>query len=252
MKKHKRLKSTLTTGHKGFTLIELLVVIAIIAILAAILFPVFAKARAMARQTTCLSNIKQLALAVKMYVADYNDRFPTFNLDGWNPWFYCIRPDGAPETIELHGGSVRPYFAGTQQGANYVGTADNLSQSRIIVCPDWKNDMEPRGGPYTNSLYGIDTEMEKYMSYGQNEGITLAWEGEIGSPTNFVMFSECYNYGGSYFVSYPSVYRPAFRHAGGKKCGVAWVDGHASMVDKGVLWAGDNASWTMWNLTPKP
>jgi prepilin-type N-terminal cleavage/methylation domain-containing protein/prepilin-type processing-associated H-X9-DG protein len=60
----------------GFTLIELLVVIAIIAILAAILFPVFAKVREKARQTTCLSNEKQLGLAVQQYIQDYNERFP--------------------------------------------------------------------------------------------------------------------------------------------------------------------------------
>ncbi|MBU1748679.1 MAG: DUF1559 domain-containing protein [Chloroflexi bacterium] len=58
---------------KGFTLIELLVVIAIIAILAAILFPVFAKAREKARQSSCLSNVKQLSLAVLQYAQDYDE-----------------------------------------------------------------------------------------------------------------------------------------------------------------------------------
>jgi len=64
------------TRDRGFTLIELLVVIAIIAILAAILFPVFARARAKARQTSCASNLKQTTLAILMYVQDYNDTFP--------------------------------------------------------------------------------------------------------------------------------------------------------------------------------
>jgi prepilin-type N-terminal cleavage/methylation domain-containing protein/prepilin-type processing-associated H-X9-DG protein len=59
--------------RRGFTLIELLVVIAIIAILAAILFPVFAQAREKARQATCLSNMKQMALASRMYLSDYDD-----------------------------------------------------------------------------------------------------------------------------------------------------------------------------------
>jgi len=64
------------TKSQGFTLIELLVVIAIIAILAAILFPVFQKVRENARRTSCLSNEKQLGLAFVQYTQDYNERFP--------------------------------------------------------------------------------------------------------------------------------------------------------------------------------
>ncbi|MBC7287164.1 MAG: DUF1559 domain-containing protein [Armatimonadetes bacterium] len=62
--------------RRGFTLIELLVVIAIIAILAAILFPVFARAREKARQASCESNLKQLALAILMYAQDYDEMLP--------------------------------------------------------------------------------------------------------------------------------------------------------------------------------
>jgi prepilin-type N-terminal cleavage/methylation domain-containing protein len=66
----------------GFTLIELLVVIAIIAILAAILFPVFAQAREKARSATCLSNNKQIGLAVAMYMQDYDTTYPAQKGDG--------------------------------------------------------------------------------------------------------------------------------------------------------------------------
>ncbi|MEZ8220858.1 prepilin-type N-terminal cleavage/methylation domain-containing protein [Candidatus Fervidibacteria bacterium JGI MDM2 JNZ-1-D12] len=64
---------------RGFTLIELLVVIAIIAILAAILFPVFSQAREKARQSSCLSNTKQIALSISQYTTDYDERFPSGN-----------------------------------------------------------------------------------------------------------------------------------------------------------------------------
>jgi prepilin-type N-terminal cleavage/methylation domain-containing protein/prepilin-type processing-associated H-X9-DG protein len=69
-------------SKRGFTLIELLVVIAIIAILAAILFPVFAQAREKARQTSCISNMKQLALAENMYLQDYDEKY--HRIRNWN------------------------------------------------------------------------------------------------------------------------------------------------------------------------
>ena len=76
---------------KGFTLIELLVVIAIIAILAAILFPVFAQAREKARQTSCLSNCKQLGTGIQLYCDDYDETYPplgdlTGSTIGWTDW----------------------------------------------------------------------------------------------------------------------------------------------------------------------
>ncbi len=81
--------------RKGFTLIELLVVIAIIAILAAILFPVFARAREKARQSSCLSNVKQLTLGNMMYAQDYDEVTVIFSQgpSGGNPqWHYLIEP----------------------------------------------------------------------------------------------------------------------------------------------------------------
>src|ERR1700760_4371273 len=75
-----KIMKSLVLRPLGFTLIELLVVIAIIAILAAILFPVFAKVREKARQTSCLSNEKQLGLAFQQYTQDYDEKYPDPNL----------------------------------------------------------------------------------------------------------------------------------------------------------------------------
>jgi prepilin-type N-terminal cleavage/methylation domain-containing protein/prepilin-type processing-associated H-X9-DG protein len=82
-------------AKRGFTLIELLVVIAIIGILAALLFPVFARARAKARQTSCLSNLKQLGTALSLYTEDYDGTYPRgqyWPWDGSHTWVYALEP----------------------------------------------------------------------------------------------------------------------------------------------------------------
>ena len=112
------------TRRKGFTLIELLVVIAIIAILAAILFPVFARAREKARQASCQSNLKQIALAVLMYVEDHDEIFPfwaTFTADGsYQPM--PVYPGN--NYVVLWADAIYPYVKNTQ----------------IFVCPSMRGD----------------------------------------------------------------------------------------------------------------
>ena len=98
--------------HKrsGFTLIELLVVIAIIAVLAAILFPVFAQAREKARQSTCLSNMKQMGTAFAMYLSDHDGTYPTCDNDKAK---ITGRPP-EPETPEADGPPERDWHIVTQ------------------------------------------------------------------------------------------------------------------------------------------
>jgi len=103
-----------TQKRTAFTLIELLVVIAIIAILAAILFPVFARAREAARKTSCLNNMKQIGLASMMYAQDYDETFPDSRLS-------MLAPDGGPgaggQGATCDGKSWVP---GVYQGAGHI------------------------------------------------------------------------------------------------------------------------------------
>lgn len=87
-------------AKSAFTLIELLVVIAIISVLAAILFPVFARARENARKTSCLSNVRQLGLAFTQYFQDYDEQFP------------LLGKNGAPDTSWIY--TMQPYIRSTQ------------------------------------------------------------------------------------------------------------------------------------------
>src|SRR5437879_824377 len=92
-------------NRHGFTLIELLVVIAIIAILAAILFPVFAQARDKARSAGCLSNLKQVGLAVMMYTQDYDESYPNVLFD-----YYCPIWPTATDNYCPWQGLIQPYM----------------------------------------------------------------------------------------------------------------------------------------------
>lgn len=141
--------------RRAFTLIELLVVIAIIAILAAILFPVFAQAKVAAKGAASLSNNKQIALGVQMYAADYDDMSPIHNT--WDPnapvlisgcgarlWTYDVLPyikSGDMFVDPLKGGSTVPagwpkslYYAYTSQyGLNYAAWSPMLSSVNVAA-----------------------------------------------------------------------------------------------------------------------
>lgn len=143
----------------AFTLIELLVVIAIIAILAAILFPVFAQARAKARQATCISNNKQMSLATLMYSQDYDELFPFGygNLNGhwWQsggvpfvgdtPWNWRSTSAAAQS---LYGGywanAILPYTKNLQ----------------VVLCPDAATTLDLGGTPN-----GVATRLKVSLAY---------------------------------------------------------------------------------------
>lgn len=142
--------------QRGFTLIELLVVIAIIAILASILFPVFAQAREKARQASCLSNMKQIGIASMMYVQDYDEMFPAHNWPAGEGLHNL--PDG--RRYRGHVGWSLLFFP-------YIKNA------AVFVCPSDDNPRAAysdngRANPYVNT-WGKPIA----MSYSENADIYL-------------------------------------------------------------------------------
>jgi prepilin-type N-terminal cleavage/methylation domain-containing protein/prepilin-type processing-associated H-X9-DG protein len=122
------MKHSEAAPENGFTLIELLVVIAIIAILAAILFPVFAKAREKARQTSCASNLKQLGLAIMQYTQDADESFPPGMVNG--------QPNGQGWAGELYSYvKSTGVFACPSDPTASIGNAVTVSYSMNIAVP---------------------------------------------------------------------------------------------------------------------
>src|SRR5438128_4690943 len=128
----------------GFTLIELLVVIAIIAILAAILFPVFAQARAKARQTSCLSNMKQIGTALYMYLQDYDE--------------VLAGNDTNAEGFGLNLGFMNPQTNAQYTRRNWAREIQPYSKNvQILLCPQTAPRTSFNGGnpPYNECTAGV-------------------------------------------------------------------------------------------------
>jgi prepilin-type N-terminal cleavage/methylation domain-containing protein/prepilin-type processing-associated H-X9-DG protein len=154
--------------RRGFTLIELLVVIAIIAILAAILFPVFARARENARRASCQSNLKQIALGVFMYAQDYDQKMPTYY--------------GASGTTAATSATV---------ATNYTfGWADSLQpylkSAQIFQCPS-----ETAGpGPTSTSGISPDPTVAGYTDYWFNLAASGVADAQFNSAASTVMLGD--------------------------------------------------------------
>jgi len=159
---HLSLVSKARRGASAFTLIELLVVIAIIAILAAILFPVFAQAREKARATSCLSNVKQLALGELMYAQDFDETYPMTA---------ALRDSNDPDSQQYYWlEMIDPYVK--SGGSN---SQDLRAKTSIYVCPNYlvgAPTVDEAGNSFPDAP---TTGQYPLTSYAPNFSPTTAW-----------------------------------------------------------------------------
>ena len=236
----------------AFTLIELLVVIAIIAILAAILFPVFARARENARRTSCVNNMKQMGLGVAMYVQDNDGRYPmSSNTDGsgrrWPDYIFpyvksaqlFICPSVSESDVTSRG---KAWATSTGPTGNHFGYGYNyqyLGNSRVVARPNF---------PFT-ATDSVVIDPARTIAILDSNGVTGATDGTyIVDPPRLVSYADG-TPRGSGRSSAPIAYYPnnssatdgnetlrslpASRHL--EMVAVAFADGHAKAMKPSVL-----------------
>ncbi|MCC7491401.1 MAG: prepilin-type N-terminal cleavage/methylation domain-containing protein [Fimbriimonadaceae bacterium] len=225
--------------RRGFTLIELLVVIAIIAILAAVLFPVFAKAREKARQTSCLSNQRQIASALAMYMTDHDGRVPVCG------------DNTSPSTVD--------------DTAYWWVTLYRYSRNdQVFICPSWRPTTIPAG------LLAWEQPPDPQRP-NQHAGIagTYVWNETLdGAPDARLSgtASDGLSYGPSSIVAVGEgwngshVWRPEhltpvgnvedrLRHFHNDGSNYAYADGHAKWLPSNSL---TRAIWAPWDTGWRP
>jgi prepilin-type N-terminal cleavage/methylation domain-containing protein/prepilin-type processing-associated H-X9-DG protein len=251
--------------NRGFTLIELLVVIAIIAILAAILFPVFAQAREKARAITCISNLKQIGLGLAMYVQDYDETYP---YDHYAPtaatdvnWFGAIYPyvkngnkwgadnsasgiggiNTCPDQIDMTQSTYAIHQYLSPQGTAYWATGAPLytpaTLSAIARPPDLIQVIEEGNNDATWGELAFDAQEWDWTN----------WVGTIsddGTPSNYGPHYDL-QWDCDYPISSESTEAgtwpgcgdfPRYRHTQNTNC--LFADSHVKTIHKGsILWS---------------
>jgi prepilin-type N-terminal cleavage/methylation domain-containing protein/prepilin-type processing-associated H-X9-DG protein len=235
--------------RSGFTLIELLVVIAIIAILAAILFPVFARAKEAGKQTVCSQHMRQVGFAIDLYADDYSQSLPiTWDWGGgrtreeaWcrptSTWKQLVKPYS--KTDELY---ICPSYAGP-----HVDCRDYLDKPVVIwtgeygvnnfAYVDYFTENDANGGGYYEhrwaKVYGMDEPAATIFVSENQDG---DW---ISEPEPMVCRDPIS--GHTIYTEDPGII--AFRHGGKNSANAAFVDGHAKCMTREQFHANDCYFW---------
>ncbi|MGC8668384.1 MAG: prepilin-type N-terminal cleavage/methylation domain-containing protein [Chthonomonadales bacterium] len=235
----------------GFTLIELLVVIAIVAILAAVMFPVFAQARESARRTQCLSNCKQAVLGLTMYVQDYDDTFPSY----WEtPQGSTLEMNEAYRVIQPYVKSTDIFYCPdrTDTGCGYGLAFQATKSDRCIGLGYNFGPVNVGGGLYSPSVWSGSTLVLP--------GSSLA---RLTQPADVFVFGDthdapAYSLSLSFILSTDHIRRTSeLRHGG--RFNMAYADGHAKSLpwraghigSLPVAAPANAADWSKWCADPR-
>ena len=240
--------------RSGFTLIELLVVIAIIAILAAILFPVFAKARDKARQASCTSNLKQLSLAMMQYAQDWDETMPRCGFGQDDPWWTGI-------CVAYLGSGAGKSVAGTY---GPIPVLDLNTDYPIIRCPSTEvpypydpttgkavpNIVTGKGG--SGYLYNTAVGCAYNVPDGTVPHLWGAALADIKAPADtFLLMDKGKNTTYGLGISYTS-YEDGigYNHGGGTN--MSFCDGHVKWIKAKKLCSPTYLSMTLAQLAADP
>jgi len=237
--------------HPAFTLIELLVVIAILAILAGLLFPVFAQARERARMTACISNMRQLGSAMMMYVQDYDETFPYIRLHGigacqkgahCDTWRNAIRP--YLKSLDVFACPSNPYNRAAP-GA-YAWPVSNAE--------GWEQEPEQRL-PISCLMNSCATTWNPADTPGGRASPPLR-QGQLARPSDTILI--CEGFYPDADVAVMQLWQPGwcqslFTHPGGKVANFIFYDGHVkSRKWLSTLYPLSKNNWQAAERNPDP
>ncbi len=272
----------MATTRKGFTLIELLVVIAIIAILAAILFPVFARAKAKAQETQCLNNIKQISLAILTYASDY-DQFTPLQFSGdrdegdmQDVWELLhsylktaeiLRCPVEPDSADMRGLVTLDTYATSYavNGLQYTSTqtvddvayADHAPTDGVFVY-FIEDDNAWYDEGYGGIGYDHPWEAQCSIDFLSNPvQVYMVWDAVVEYPAGWSNWSDidelALHATSAVCKGWQEVHAnrtggtvfldPDFRHGGRNRCNFAFCDGHAKSLDTNQATTGGYSTW---------
>lgn len=190
MNRFSNLRATRNRTYNGFTLIELLVVIAIIAILAAILFPVFARARENARRASCQSNLKQIGLGLAQYTQDYDETSPR----AWYQTNGALNGAGNDKWLDV----IQPYVKSTQ----LFSCPSDSSNAPLVSPPANRSNTVQQMGSYAYNVAYYEGSGSNSFTASNLDGQNIA---KLAAPATTVWVGEANNTGNNCAVYWQNV-----------------------------------------------